>query len=302
MKHRFSMDSAQTRRLAELIFPKWLFRRMAGLLAVSGIAYSKSSVKRFFRVIDIVNDSVLYEWNGRKENLHGALYSYYGLGFSDDGKLLQTFDPVRFILSEGNLNLAFRFWSVDDWKEVDRNSPSVKDSFSAGQLLFPLPDSGIIEMRSKVNGVLAAKINLEGCTWDLPCETRFSSNGKRAAVLSRAGKTIQFRNELLRTVVSIWDLGISREISSETGLFRNLEGVLIQDDGSVINAARMVSGDEGSPGWWTFKEDFSGLHTDNSGNVSFVPLVVNSDETRDCQFCATCSVDPIKEKLRAQKG
>jgi WD40 repeat protein len=272
------------------------------LLAVSGMTYSKSSVKRFFKVIDIVNDSVLYDWNGRKETLHGALYSYYGLGFSDDGKLLQTFDPVRFILSEGNLNQAFRFWSVGDWQEVDRNSPTIIEGFSTGKLLFPLSNSGIVEIQSKVNGEITATIRLDGCAWDTPCETRFSHDGERAAVLSRGGEKIQFRSELLRTAISIWDLSNDQETSSISGQFRNLEGVLIKDDGSVINAAQMISGDKRSSGWWTFKEDFNGLQTNDSGYVTFVPLAAAADETGDCQFCATCSVDPVKSEITCSKG
>jgi hypothetical protein len=272
------------------------------LLAESGILYSESSVKRFFRVIDIMKDSVLYEWNGNKDALHGALYTYYGLGFSDDGKLLQTFDAARFILSEGNLNQAFRFWSVGDWQEVEGDSAAVEQSFTSGQLLFPLSNSGVIEIRNKISNEVLYTISLDGCQWDSPCETRFSPDGSHAAVLSHAGEKIQYRNDSLHLAISIWDLTNGQEISNETGLFRNLEGVVIKSDGSVINASKMISGVEGQEAWWTFKQYFEGLQADSVGNIVFVPLEANSPESGDCQFCAICSVNTSKGEISCSRG
>ncbi|MDP2966009.1 MAG: hypothetical protein Q8N39_08260 [Pelolinea sp.] len=268
------------------------------LLAVSGMDYSRTSVKRYFRVIDILSNKVLYEWDGKNGALHGNLYTFYGLGFSDDGKLLQTFDPARFIRSKEDVYMAFRFWSVGDWQEVESNLQLVSASFQPGQLLFPWSDSGVIEIRSKVTAELSAKINVEGCIWDSPCETRFSPDGKRAVVLNHAGEKFQFKNDTLHPSIFIWDLTKNQEIRNESGLFRDLEGVLAQDDGKLLGADR----DKGSPGWWTFKDHFAGLQVTGDGKITFMPLAANSNGSQDCQFCATCSVDSEMGEITCSKG
>ena len=84
------------------------------LLVISGIAYARTTSKRYFRVVDVRANETLYEWDGTKDSPHGSLYTYYGLGFSDDGLMLQTFDPTRFIRSEGDVHQSFRFWSVQE--------------------------------------------------------------------------------------------------------------------------------------------------------------------------------------------
>ena len=103
-------------------------------------------------MVDILANEVLYEWDGKKDTLHGNLYTFYGLGFSDDGRLLQTFDPARFIRSEGDVHQAFRFWSLKDWQEVERTAGGIEESFQPGQLLFPLSDTKQIEVRSRLAG------------------------------------------------------------------------------------------------------------------------------------------------------
>ena len=272
------------------------------LLAVSGMAYSRTSVKRFFRVVDVLSNKVLYEWDGKNDALHGNLYSFYGLGFSDDGKLLQTFDPTRFIRSEGDVHLAFRFWSVGDLQEVERTSQLVGESFQPGQLLFPWSDSGVIEIRSKVTGEVSAKINVKGCQWDSPCETRFSPDGKQAIVLNHAGEKFQFKNNTLHLSISIWDLTKNQEHSNESGLFRDLEGVLVQDDGKLLQADQVNTEAQESSGWWTFKDHFAGLQVTSDGKATFTPLAVNSNGIQDCQFCATCLVDSEMGEITCSKG
>lgn len=272
------------------------------LLAISAMAYSRTSVERYFRVIDILANTLLYEWDGKSDTLHGSLYTFHGLGFSDDGKLLQSFDPARFIRSEGNVHQAFRFWSVDDWQEVERTSQLVGESFQAGELLFPLSDSGLVEIRSKVSGEISAEIVVDGCQWDVPCETRFSNEGRQAVVISQAGEKIRFKTNTLHPFLSIWDLTKNQEISSEPGLFRDLEGVLPWDDGKVLRADQVGKEEKEPSGWWTFKDYFAGLQILSDGKVTFSPLTANSNDSQVCQFCATCSVDTEKGEITCSRG
>jgi hypothetical protein len=283
-------------------FPELALSPDSKLLAISGMAYSRTSVKRFFRIVDILSNSVVYEWNGNNNALHGNLYTFYGLSFSDDGRLLQTFDPLRFIRSEGNVQQAFRFWSVGDWMEVERASLLVEESFKPGQLLFPWSDSGILEIRSKVTGEVSVKINAVGCEWDSPCETRFSDDAGQAVVLNHAGEKIQFKNDNLHPAISNWDLANNQEIHSESGLFRDLEGVLPQDSGKLLRADQLAAEGKGSTEWWTFKDHFSGLQSASDGSVKFTPLASNSKNSQDCQFCDTCSVDSEMGEITCPEG
>ena len=272
------------------------------LLAVSGMVYSSTSVKRYFRVVDILANEVLYEWEGEKDALHGNLYTFYGLGFSDDGRFLQTFDPLRFIRSEGNVYQAFRFWSVNDWHEVQRSSSLLEESIKSGQLLFSLADSGVLEIRSKLTGLKSAEITMDGCLWDAPCETRFSQDGKYAAIINRADGSILFKKEPLHNAISIWDLAENKEIKRESGEFRDLESILVLDDVQILRADQ-IDGKAATPsGWWTFSDHFSGLVAAGDGKVSFTPLSASSINTQDCQFCATCTVDTGKGETDCANG
>ena len=232
----FSSGSATSTASCGVELPELALSPDGRLLAISSKAYSRTSVKSTFQVVDILANKVLYEWYGKNDMLHGSLYTFYGLGFSDDGRMLQTFDPVDFILSEGKVHQAFHFWAVDGWQEIKAVSSLIGKSFQAGQLLFPLSNSGEIEMRSKLNGLAAAKIKVDGCQWDFPCETRFSADGKLALVLNRAGGTVRYKTDTLGTSFSVWDLENNKEISQASGLWRDLEGVLPQADGALLRA------------------------------------------------------------------
>ena len=272
------------------------------LLAVSGMDYSRTSVKRYFRVVDILANEVLYEWDGTKDTLHGNLYTFYGLGFSDDGRILQTFDPVDFILSEGKVHNAFHFWSVKGWREIKAGSDLIEKSFMAGQLLFPVSNSGEIEIRSKLSGLTVAKIKVDGCQWDFPCETRFSADGKQAVVLNRTGEKIQFKTDGLRTSFSVWDLTENKEIGRESGVFRDLESVMVREDGKLLRSDQMSNGDSDSWGWWTFRDHFTGLQVESDGKATFAPLAAISNSSQECQYCSACTVDSEKGEISCLNG
>ena len=275
------------------------------LLAISGIAYGRTTSGRYFHVVDVSANEIIYEWDGTKDSPHGNLYTYYGLGFSDDGQMLQTFDPTRFIRSEGEVQRAFRFWSVDNWQEVDSMDEAITQHFEPGQLLFPLAEDGLVEVRSRVNGVTTGRIPMVGCQWDAPCETRFSANGDWALILERTGGQFIYKNDILNSAFTVWDLAKNKAAERGSGVLRDLESVLMKADGSLIRADQagvMDSADTESNGWWTFRDHFSGLQAGRDGRINFTPLAAADGSSGQCQFCSTCTIDANAGAISCSRG
>jgi hypothetical protein len=84
------------------------------LLAISGMDYTPTTTQQYFRVVDVLKNKTVYEWDGKEDTLHGDLYPYQGLGFSDDGKVIQTFDPTHYFVSSGKEYESFCFgrWGI----------------------------------------------------------------------------------------------------------------------------------------------------------------------------------------------
>ena len=261
-------------------------------LAISGIEYSRASVNQFFRVINVIKNETLYKWDGRQDTLHGFLLGFPGLGFSPDGRLIQTFDPLRYIISEGNISDSFRFWSTDGWLEVEPTSARVTASFDPGSLLFGQSRENEIQIIEKTKGRRKSGIPAPGCRWDIPCEIRFSRDGSIAAVLARAEELVQYRQALLYPSVEVWDLDAEKLIAEVSGLFRGLDGILPGDDG-VLKSQEIITGAEKkSFHWWTFSDLFEGLLLSDDGRIFFVPTQSDSNTGTDCRYCDTCAIDP----------
>ena len=275
------------------------------LLVISGIAYTRTTSKRYFRVVDVRANEILYEWDGTKDSLYGRLYTYYGLGFSDDGLMLQTFDPTRFIRSKDDIHKSFRFWSVQNWQEVASADDTLTQHFSPGRLLFPWAEDGLIEVRSRLNGSTEDRIPMEGCLWDAPCETRFSADGGWAVVLERTSGQFLYRNDVLNSAFTVWDLAENQAVVRGSGALRDLESVLVKADGSLIRTDLAGSADTidtETSGWWTFRDNFSGLQAGRDGRIFFSPLAAASGSSEVCQFCATCSIDAEAGAINCSNG
>ena len=278
------------------------------LLAVSGMAYTRDSLTRFFRIIDILANESVYEWDGSRSNLHGSLDAVPGLGFSRDGRILQTFDALRFTLSDGSPGSAFRFWSTQDWEEIDSNDPTLVESYSAGDLLFALNTDEGLEVRVKTSGALAASLRQAPCSRFYPCQVRFSPNGAWAVLFSTLTPQQPYRVSLLAASVTIADLRRAQVLVGPSRLFRDLEGVLISDDGQVQLAD--AAPEAGIPGgaWWVSRERFDGLQTHINDQLSFTPQIFYlpgetfTDPSRPCPFCAACRLDLQSAVLDCQPG
>jgi len=106
--------SSHTEDICGLDVPELSISPDGKTLVLTGFEKQGSSPVYFFRTIDILKNEVIYEYDGDEENAYGMLNDFPNLGFSPDGRIFQTFDPRRFVLSEWSLHMAFRFWDTSD--------------------------------------------------------------------------------------------------------------------------------------------------------------------------------------------
>ena len=260
------------------------------MLAETGIDYSVSEPSRFFRVIDVIENKTLYEWDGKDGSLHGSLFGYSGLGFSDDGAFIQTFDQKRFILANENLHSAFRFWSTDTWGELTNNK-QLRDSFETGDLLFPASRDDQVTVFDTLSGKEIALISSEGCEWDSPCEMRFSGDGSKAILLSHQDAPLQYRQNILYHAAHVWDLKNEKSIETMQGLFRDLDGLMVTDDGELLGIPQTMERAAPVADWWILPDFFQGLDFQNENEIKFTPTWAGVDGSGDCRFCATCNLN-----------
>ena len=270
-------------------------------LAESGIDYSVAEPRRYFRVTDIISNEILYEWNHNDDSPHGGLIGFDGLGFSADGAFFQTFDQKGFFLENGYLNKAFRFWSTDTWEESN-DLMKIRESFEPGELLFPISKDGKIAIYDKLNGKAVAEISQPGCEWDSPCEVHFSSDGGKAISLARTDSSLQYRRTTLFTSINIWDLKNEQDLETIHGLFYNLDGIMIENNGEVIGMPTGDLAESTIPDWWILPDYFQGLVSAEKNKISFVPTWMGVNLAQGCQFCATCSLDITQGKIECLPG
>lgn len=259
------------------------------LLAVSGIDFSSPTVERYFQVIDVLKNKVVYEWDGSDETPHGNLYDYTNLGFSADGNVLQTFDPRKFAPLSGTAHESFRFWATENWQEILPASDNLQNAFMSDGLLYALQNESVLEILDRRDGRKIARLEGTGCSYSYPCGVRFSNNGKYAAILDYSQETISYRRDLIAKYFQIWSLETGEMIGEYPLDARNLDGVLPGEDGSyqMVMDGSVDSGTETI--WWTTTANFAGL-TGFEDRITFSPQYVGLD-TPDCYFCGTCELN-----------
>lgn len=258
------------------------------LLAVSGV----ESNKQYFRVVDLLANSVVYEWNGSSDSLHGSLYNYSGLGFSQDGKLLQSFDPTRFFAFSDTVHEAFRFWSLDDWQEVDRNSAEIRDAFSETELLFALQNnSDTLLISDRINGQELSRLTGTGCSLENPCDIKLSPRGSFAAVLDYSAEPVLYNGDVLATNLEVWNLAEQSLINHSRVLLRNLDAVTVTDEGEYRLLAEQVVMMPPDNSWWTSAFNFSGLTFGPDGQIMFSPQQVITSSDTSSYYPGTCILD-----------
>lgn len=260
------------------------------LLAVYGIEYSRTSAQEYFKVYDVLQNKVVYEWNGEDENPHGKLYPYQGLGFSADGKLIQMFDPSRFQVSSEKEYQAFRYWSVGDWQEVSGDSALVKDSFAPAQRMYAVFTDDTVVIKDRLEGETLTRLSGTGCTSSVPCELRFSPQGEFAAILEANEEQLNFHYDTLFTGFTVWNVREGRQIGQVEFLARNLDGVSVTDEGGIVNITDSAIAENLADAWWTSSFNFNGLSADQDGGIAFTPQQINLKPDAG-YFQSACRVD-----------
>jgi len=261
------------------------------LLAVSGKEYINDSPKQTFRVIDIPRNEVIYDWDGKDESLHGNLYTFHGLGFSADGKFIQTFDPKRFTRSQNNTHLAFRFWMVGAWRESFNRDFRIRESYPIGNLYYSLSSEKGLEIRTRLEGGVISRFAMNECSFEYPCETKFSPDGNRLAVLKQRDNQLLYRNQIFFRDVEIWDIGQENRIQLVNSLFRNLDGIHPDFPERISRFEKWLQDGENNSFWWISDISFEGLKKSADGKIYFVPRRSELENNGGCDFCTICQWD-----------
>jgi len=256
-------------------------------LAESGMRFSATGVGSYFRVVDIKKNSTVYEWDGKNESPNGHFYTFPNLGFSSDGKILQTFDPSRFDINSDGFHTAFRFWSTENWREIAPNSKAVKDAFNKGDLQFGVTKNNSISIINKESGVELGTIGVEGCGWENPCPIKFSHDGSKSAVLLW-DKSMVYKRKSISTQLEVYDISNGLMIDRNLTVIRNLDGVIIGDDGEIIDCEiALLSGESA---WWTHPNYFAGFQIINENTIAFTPQVVDYRNQLILPYSGSCQI------------
>lgn len=256
-------------------------------LAESGMRFSATEVDSYFRVVDIKKNTIVYEWDGKSESPNGRFYTFPNLGFSSDGKILQTFDPTRFEINRDGFHTAFRFWSTENWREIAPDSKAVKDAFNKGDLQFGVIKNNSISVLSKKDGVELGLIEVEGCGWENPCPMEFSPDGSKLAVLIR-DESIVYKRESISTHLEVYGISDGLMIDRNSAMMRNLDGVIIGDDGEIIGYE--IAPLSGESTWWTHPNYLAGFQIINENAIAFTPQVVDYQNQQILPYSGSCQI------------
>ncbi len=255
------------------------------LLAIKGVSVSRSTAQEYFRIIDVLKNEILYEWDGSPDALHGDLIGFHALGFSADGKILQTFDASRFFAESGTAYESFRFWDLTDFKELDRQTIEVRTAFLPGETLFALQAGESLKILSRISGVVQATIIDSGCSNDFPCELFYSPQGLYALALDFNSNPQLFRGNLIGTRLTLWNLKTNRKVVDQNVLLRNLDGVRVTDEGLFLVVP--VNSENGLT-WWEPAYYFAGMLNIPNVGITFSPYHAGALTDSNCYQCSTC--------------
>ncbi|MDO9545900.1 MAG: hypothetical protein Q7J07_04010 [Pelolinea sp.] len=256
-------------------------------LAENGLQISLNEMESYFRVTNIIENIVIYEWEGSSASPHGQLYTFPGLGFSSDGNVLQTFDPTRYRASGSEFLYPFRFWSTSNWEELAPNSKEVINGFSEGNLLFGRSANDSIVIFDKVTGVELKTINADGCILEDPCDVKFSPDGSKIAVLSGRQDEI-YKRESISTILSIYEISDGKLIDDYPVQSRDLDGISVNNDGDVLRYEENIS--DNRPKWWTQTDYFSGFRLIDEKTIAFTPQIVIKDGQPQDPYTSSCQI------------
>ena len=276
--------------ICEMDIPEVSVSPNGKLLVLAGFEHQSRSPAAFFHVIGIPEKEIIYEWEGEADRAHGWIYNFPNLGFSSDGKIFQTFDPTRFVFSNGSLHEAFRFWDTSDWSDIREDHESIRESVPPGSLMFGLSEKQTLVVKSRLDGRLFSTINPAPCDFDKPCTGKFTTDGKKAVVFSQQKYSVNYRNNRYVNRLDIYNLAGNHMESPVTGFFRNLDSVYTTESGGPD----IFSLDESElkETWWTYPDYFSGLIENGKGEILFSPIQNVCAEDEICEIALTCFLPP----------
>ncbi len=257
------------------------------LLAESGVWVSAAKAESYFRVVDIFKNSTVYEWDGKSDSPNGKFYTFPSLGFSSDGKVLQTLDLSRFKINGDDFHNAFRFWSTENWRELDSSSRAVTSAFNKGELQFGVTKNDSISVFSKKNGAELEMIIVDGCGWENPCPVELSPDGSKMAVLLR-DESIVYKRESISTHLTVYDLSYGQMINDISAMMRNLDGLLVRNDGEIIRYDSTPL--NGNSTWWTHTNYFAGFQVIDENTIAFTPQVVDYRNQLQPPYSGSCQI------------
>ena len=292
----FVHDQALDPRTCGLDIPQIALSPGGKLLAVSGFGVGGEDYGDYFQIIDLSNNEVLYEWNGSGESPHGQFQTFPGLGFSSDGKVLQTFDPINFV-NVIDRSDSFMFWSTDNWQQLQPDSDSVQESVDAGGLTYAISNNEAVEVISKTTNQPLIKKKSEGCTREYPCSVIFSPDGSKFAILKRS-ENLAFKREQLISRIEIYSLESGAELSSQEILVRNKNAVHLTDEGEIVSLHRLP---ENTPQWWTHTAYINGFFNHHDGLIAFTPQIADIKSLLPA-YSSTCFIDLESTDLICEEG
>jgi len=266
-------------------------------LAESGLGIGEDEYRDYFRVVDVINNEVVYFWDGDDEQPHGRLYEYPGLGFSTDGKMLHTFVPAQDETVNDGLNGTFHFWETESWNEIPHGSHLIPESFESGSLLYPRNADAGVEIINKLTDVSLVKIEEPGCAENTPCGVIFSPDGKSVALLKRSGELV-YKRETLIDEISIYAIDNAKEIRSFPVHLRQKSAIAIEDNAVPV---LLESTPEDRSSWWTNTAYIDGFAYGAEGNIIFIPDD-NDIFTKTHPYTGTCTIHISENTITCEQG
>ena len=140
---------------------------------------------------------------------------------------------------------------------------------------------------SKIDGFELGAIEIEGCGWENPCPMKFSPDGNKLAVLLR-DESIVYKRKSISTHLEVYDISNGLMVDRNSAVMRNLDGVIIGDDGEIIRYEIVPLSE--NPTWWTHPNYLAGFQVFNENAISFTPQVVDYRNQQILPYSGSCQI------------
>jgi len=115
----------------------------------------------------------------------------------------------------------------------------------------------------------------------------FSPDGSKMAVLLR-DEPLVYKRESISTHLAVYDLFYGRLIDENSAMMRNLDGLLVTNDGEIIR--HDIAPLDGNSTWWTHMNYFAGFQVLNENTISFTPQVADYRNKPQPPYSGSCQI------------